>query len=46
MTPVLVLPSSLGTTVALTEAAHLANVERPEAFSTLVADHLARVEVE
>lgn len=32
--------------LVVTEAAHLANVERPEAFSTLVADHLARVEVE
>jgi 3-oxoadipate enol-lactonase len=31
--------------VVLTEAAHLANVERPEAFSTLASDHLARVEV-
>jgi 3-oxoadipate enol-lactonase len=31
--------------VVLPDAAHLANVEQPDAFSKLVADHLARVEV-
>jgi 3-oxoadipate enol-lactonase len=31
--------------VVLPDAAHLANVEQPEAFSKLVADHLAPVEV-
>jgi 3-oxoadipate enol-lactonase len=31
--------------VVLPDAAHLANVEQPEAFSALVAQHLAPVEV-
>jgi pimeloyl-ACP methyl ester carboxylesterase len=31
--------------VVLPDAAHLANVEQAEAFSKLVADHLAPVEV-
>jgi 3-oxoadipate enol-lactonase len=33
------------TLVVLPDAAHLANVERPEAFSRLVAEHLAPAEV-